>query len=721
MTRRVVLAEMVAKVLPRYMRVGAPPFGAQYQGRTRVPVSYLNTYTMSVTVRRNSAADGYFYAGLVVFDAAGNPLGYGPWLWDWCIGAAPGTLPLVWGTVTGSFGSGTSYPLPAGAAYMAPTFQLNYTSTDGFMDIMDAFIALSATPTVPLTADRHFRDAAEWTWNPGSSGRGTILTQTPPTGEALAQTLTLRYASAGYMTQGADTPPLTFYDGRILQPGVVRSELPADFAGPINSTYGELLLANGDGALGELPYYGLDGQLLTLKLGNVGAAYSTFTTVMQATMEQAVAERGQVRIRLRGPDVRLQRPLLTTRYLGNNALPNGLEGNAELNGRIKPRVYGAVENIEPPCVNSSRYIYQVSDSSLGCSTTNVFVAGVALTSGAVYTNQADMETNAPAAGQYRTWAAGGMFRLGTAPSGVVTCNASVPSSGHGDPWELWNVLYQVAYDAGVQSSEFFQAQSYVPPMPDSWAGTWTTDEPHVGVWVDDERTASQAMTELALSLGAWFGFTRVDSTTLGAPLKFAAGIFPPPIASYTGAGYTMPKLWFDESQILAVQAMPAPGDGRGVPVWSVDLSFRKNYKVFTPSEAPSLPASALGFLNIPELHTVASDGSIRNKHSTALTMVRETRIVNDRIGAALEAQRQLALRRAPKQWFDVRVSLNAMLSSLRYPLPVLGGLTYLKWPELKVLWQDGTVRAEGWFSVNAFEIDWAKNEARMTVRQASEP
>ena len=37
------------------------------------------------------------------------------------------------------------------------------------------------------------------------------------------------------------------------------------------------------------------------------------------------------------------------------------------------------------------------------------------------------------------------------------------------------------------------------------------------------------------------------------------------------------------------------------------------------------------------------------------------------------------------------------------------------------LWADGVTRAEGFFTVHAIELDFGRNEARLTVRQTHEP
>jgi hypothetical protein len=57
-------------------------------------------------------------------------------------------------------------------------------------------------------------------------------------------------------------------------------------------------------------------------------------------------------------------PLQTTKYAGSNVLPAGREGVEDLKGKPKPVCLGSVFNIAPPCVNTSKLIYQVNDGAV---------------------------------------------------------------------------------------------------------------------------------------------------------------------------------------------------------------------------------------------------------------------------------------------------------------------------------------------------------------------
>ena len=180
--------------------------------------------------------------------------------------------------------------------------------------------------------------------------------------------ITLRYSNTGFTTGGSDTPAHTHFAERIINAATLQRFMFADGTtrGRTRTTYGDLVLANGDGELDALKDYGFDGRDVIIRRGSEGAAYpSGFTKVLTATMEQAELTRSELTIRIRDKQEELNKPLQATKYDGDNVLPAGLEGVAsDLKGKPKPLCYGVVKNISPPCVNTSKLIYQVNDGAV---------------------------------------------------------------------------------------------------------------------------------------------------------------------------------------------------------------------------------------------------------------------------------------------------------------------------------------------------------------------
>ncbi|HXU04986.1 MAG TPA: hypothetical protein VN903_28695 [Polyangia bacterium] len=158
-------------------------------------------------------------------------------------------------------------------------------------------------------------------------------------------------------------------------------------------------------------------------------------------------------------------PYQTTKYAGSNVLPAGLEGVADLLGKPKPVCYGVVKNVPAPCVNTSKLIYQVSDSTIN-SVDAVYDRGIGLHVGLRYVTRVTGSANDFLSVTY----GGGLFvaagaAIRTSPDGV-TWTARTPS-GAATRWAAGygNGLYLVA---GITTAPAY----YLETSPDGI--TWTS-------------------------------------------------------------------------------------------------------------------------------------------------------------------------------------------------------------------------------------------------------
>lgn len=236
----------------------------------------------------------------------------------------------------------------------------------------------------------------------------------------------LRFSSgSGYVSAPSDNPSNTWYEPRVSQPGLFRQDMYREGAtgGSSRGGHGEIVLVNGAGELDALIDYGFDGRAVVVREGRPSWPLSQFAVVITGTAEQPVVSWDTVTIRLRDRAAELAGPVQPNRYAGDNVLPGGIEGTAELKGKAKPRLLGVCNNVTPPCVNTSRLIYQVNDGPV-IAVSAVYDSGVPLTpETADYIDQAHMESQAPEPGTYRVWPGGGCFRLGATPAGQITCDA----------------------------------------------------------------------------------------------------------------------------------------------------------------------------------------------------------------------------------------------------------------------------------------------------------
>lgn len=110
--------------------------GAIIIGAEREPVDANRTYRVRCWAREvTSAADGTFYMGVALFDAAGNVIaGDGTY---WFYAANNVTLSTAFAEFTGTFGAGTAKTIPSNARTMAPVAVFNEGGTAGETDVQD--------------------------------------------------------------------------------------------------------------------------------------------------------------------------------------------------------------------------------------------------------------------------------------------------------------------------------------------------------------------------------------------------------------------------------------------------------------------------------------------------------------------------------------------------------------------------------------------------------
>lgn len=449
---------------------------------------------------------------------------------------------------------------------------------------------------------------------------------------ALPGTRTLRYCTGTGYVDGSHQ----FYDPRIEQPANMQRSLASGSAtrGASRVGYGELVMVNIDGGLDALVDYGFDGRTISIRLGTMRPWQSpVWTTVLQGTMARADFSWSQLTISLRDRQAELDKPLQTTVYAGSNSLPNGVEGVAgDIKGREKPRLYGYGWNLEPVLVNSSRLIYQLSDTALQ-SVSAVYDRGAALAAGTAYSSQADMESNAPSAGQYRVWLAGGMFRLGSSPVGQITCDA-VDGATSADRTAA-QLAKQILLDAGIGSGDI--SSSDVTALD-------AANSSECGYWLNGSSTGKQLLDVVLGSVGAWWGVDRLG--------KFRMQRFEAP------GGTPVAKL--TKTEIIKIDRM-AGGDA-DIPVWQVNLSYKPFAVSQTSDLAGSVTDARRAELAQSSRKVTASDSSVKTAHPLAETLDIETTLA-DATAAQTEATRLLNLYKVRRDTLSVRVALDADLAA----------------------------------------------------------
>ena len=230
---------------------------------------------------------------------------------------------------------------------------------------------------------------------------------------------TLYFSDVSYIDNDAN-----YFENRMLQPALIK--VSPDDGGTFNifssASIGEIELINKDGGLNYLMDYALDNGNINLSLITDDGAKNDYLT---GKVESIRFSGDFVYLTIRSMSEVLSRNHTNTKFLGNNVLPDGVEGVVgDIKGNVKPRIFGSVLNATPVLVNTSQLIYQFSDRSTA-KVNAVYDKGAALTLHQAYI-WADfalfMAHTGIATGKYVTCA--GYVKLGATPVGTVTGDCS---------------------------------------------------------------------------------------------------------------------------------------------------------------------------------------------------------------------------------------------------------------------------------------------------------
>ena len=443
-----------------------------------------------------------------------------------------------------------------------------------------------------------------------------------------ASEVTLYFSTNGYTSGPADTPANQHYEPLLENPGIFTFQMfsGGKLSGPASTGYGAIIFINNIGQLDYLLDYGLDGrEIVVAEITPNGLA-----PFLIGTMEQPLPSLDQVSIRIRDRKAELDVPFQSTKYLGNNTLPAGLEGVEDIKGKPKPRLYGVRYNVTPVLVNTSRLIYQMSDIALN-DIPNVYDRGVALTKGTDYTDQTDMETNAPAAGTYRAWLAGGCFRLGSSPAGQVTADGvQGAAAANRTKAQIIKQIVQIP----IAASDCIE-QGFIDLDKANAA--------EVGIYISTETTYAAVLDELC-SPDAWYGFENMG--------KFCIRRLELP--------GTTAITTIDDSKILGMERLATNDTGRGVPVWQVNLNYAKNETVQTSDLAAGVTDARRQWLKQQYRTVTAPDATVKTAHLLASELNVNTPMI-DATAAQAEADRLQVLFGTRRDYLKIAVPRSQLM------------------------------------------------------------
>lgn len=458
-----------------------------------------------------------------------------------------------------------------------------------------------------------------------------VIEITAAVDDAGTTTTLLATDGEGWTTRPTDTPANTHVWPRVKQAANFRRDLftRGALGGEVESSFGEAVLLNGDGALDAWANYGFCGRKFILRAGPAKAAYpSGFTTVLTATMSSALFDWSDLRIRLRDRLEHLRKPLCKNSYAGTGSL----EGTATMAGQRRPKGYGYLYNVSPVLVDSSALIYQVNDGAIDMSTNGrVRDKGALLTNAGPVADQAALLSATPTAGSFVFWAAGGYIKLGSPPAGEITVDAyaTTPEGNYGAGVMLKNLALWAGISAGdINSSDVSGLTSGALAVFDK----------------TESATVLEQMSAIATSAGTWFGFDRADQLRMGL---IAIGA---------------PAMTLTQHDLLSIARKPLGDDTNGVPVWKVTSNHTLNRTQQT-SFATGVPVANQDAYKRQWLQAEASNAAVKNKYPDAKELSSAT-MFSDPTGASNNAATVLSQYAPGRELLEVSARIGPALLTI---------------------------------------------------------
>ena len=253
----------------------------------------------------------------------------------------------------------------------------------------------------------------------------------------------------------------------------------------------------------------------------------------------------------------------------------------------------------------------------------------------VYASEADLldDDLAPPPGSYGYYLAGGLFRLGSPPAGLITCDATQGATAADRT--AGSLFENVLTKGGKTSADWTTADVTALDAADNGVQ---------GLWVPpgSEMTVGEAVDLVAGSVGAWWGTGKDGKYRI---VQFTA---PSGTSAFT----------FTANDILSIERLPSAR-----PVYSTVLQYAKNYAVQTGDLAHGVTDARRGELGKEWREATDTDSAVQTMHLLAVEKVEPT-LYAEAADAATEATRRQTLRGVKRDVFQIVVELEAAVEAL---------------------------------------------------------
>jgi hypothetical protein len=428
-------------------------------------------------------------------------------------------------------------------------------------------------------------------------------------------------SDAGFVTKPTDTLANKYFIGQVnnaFQFDV--SVLSNDEFGNSNQSYGSIVIQNGNGDLDRLVDYYWSSRRIVVKAGAKWFRYQDFATIFDGAIDDFEGDDDQFTLTIKDNRSKADQQIVSGIYGGTG----GIDGGEDIANTYKPLAYGVCRNIEPILVDSVNLVYQFHDgSALGVDACRD--RGVGLTYGG---DVPDIMVAVVAAGQYKTQLSGGFVRLGSTPAGRITLDVQGENGNGGFVSKTGEIIERIVTTRlGLNpiEPEYIDGGS-LNRMDAVLAGD-------VGIYINRNMTASDAITDLVSGVGAYWTFTRQG-------LLFAGTVSPPSLETTT---ITVNDI--DEQGIKL--------DRVTKPAWRISVGYAPAWTVQDESELASATTDDVrSFVSNEYRYLTNEDRGIRGKSKELVEKIFYTNIA-DQTNAQLLLNRLVSVYSEPRQVFQL--------------------------------------------------------------------
>lgn len=442
--------------------------------------------------------------------------------------------------------------------------------------------------------------------------------------------------------------PTIEYESRILDAGNFETSLfqKGTSGGAADIGTGEIEINNGDHDIDDILNHAWDAAPITIRRGvQANEELTDFEVIFTGSAESLEPRWNTFSLVLRDKisDI-VNKVLQQERYLGNNSLPNGVEGVAEdLKDKWKPVSFGVVEEFEAPMVNTSKYILQLNWRQVQ-SIQGVFVEGAALTVGNSRATLADLLSNIPSGGTFDYYLGSGSdgayVRLAALPDGKITTSFTVGANA-------------AARTAAAVVKDILLTYASVPSgdvLTSAFTAVDALNSAVIGYCSGiDAVKVGDAIDEISRSIQMWWA---VDSVG-----KYKVGRLGP----ISGTPVGLVEKWMIARNGEGIEFVSSNDPNKGIPPYQVTVHYKKIYTVQDEADLAGIVTTDRDRVNFlkEEYRSVSSavDGDILVAHLRSVPMEVFT-LLDTESDAQDEADRLAALYGVSRFWINVLIDIS---------------------------------------------------------------